>query len=668
MSHISGRIIIALFLSALAPTILVSSSLPPQPLALTLPPTLAPKSIAIPPASQGVLFQPTDWLYLPMTFSDYDPNRLTYHSASDSQPALAPDEGSIVFLSDREGRTDVYRTTLGGELATNLTKTAGADEDTPTFSPDGSKILFASNRAGDWNIYTMDADGSNAQLIVGNAGTDELHPAFSPSGSDIIFSSNRAAGNWDVYTATLTGSPWSRLTHDPAADRFPSYSTDGATVVFRSERDGNSEIYVMKADGSNPRRITTNPAYDGYPVLTPDGSGIVFASTRSGRDNVYQVNLAGAGLTGLEQRSGWEMATPRLAPSGRWLVYAGGPTGLAFDIYQQEFISPLQAIGQQGAVNLATSCEWDAGVLAFGWIHAWQRTGERRYYQWTRQWIDQCVKVKTNITHVNDGLLGYAALIIYQAEGGSERLAFAQRVADYLINTAARTADGTLTHDANRVWVDTLLGAIPFLTEMTRVSGDNSYSEEAVTQVIKHATHLQDTGSNLYHHAWDASRNDPAGQAYWGRGNGWAMLADTAILSSIAITHPARSTILSLMQKQAAALKPLQMASGLWHTVLTQSDFYSETSASALIGYALERGIAEGWLDENTYGASAHAALLGVWQQVLADGTVLNVSGPTWPMQEDEYNQIPRDALQLYGQGAALLAVSPSAAKKPFAQ
>jgi unsaturated rhamnogalacturonyl hydrolase len=208
--------------------------------------------------------------------------------------------------------------------------------------------------------------------------------------------------------------------------------------------------------------------------------------------------------------------------------------------------------------------------------------------------------------------------------------------------------------------VDTLLGTVPFLVEMSRVSGNNNFIDEAVTQVIKHAEHLQDPVAGLYHHAWDASGSSLAGQAYWGRGNGWALLADTAILPAITTTHPARLTILNIMQKQAAGLKPLQAATGLWHTVLTRADFYLETSASALIGYAVREGVERGWLNKNSYSPTAQAALLGVWRQALADGIVTNVSGPTWPMQEEAYNQIERGLLQLYGQGTVLLAESPA--------
>jgi len=623
------------------------------------------------------LFGPTNQTLLPLVLSGYDPNRLVHHySSNDVQPALSPDGDAAVFISDRDGRADVFRTSAMDAPAANLNPTL-AYKDTPIFSPDGSTIAFATNRAGDWDIYLMDADGSNVRVAVEGLGTDELHPSFAPDGLALAFSSNRADGNWDIYTAAI-GSPstvgeaasghrseWTRLTTHPAADRFPTLSADGGTagmraIAFRSERDGNSEIYLMDADGSSLRRLTDDPAFDGYPSITPDGSGVVFVSNRSGQWNVYVANLAGGGLIALEQREGWQMDTPRLSSDGRLLLYAGAPTDGDFDIYKREFASPLVLIAQRGAHNLGDHCDWEAGVLAYGWIHAWQATQDDQCRRWAQEWIAACIPLKTEIAHVNDGLLGYAALIAYETSGGPEYLASAQQVADYLMNTAPRTTDGTLTHDSNRVWVDTLLGAVPFLMEMSRISGDDIYADEAISQVIKHAAHLQNPTSGLYYHAWDESGHDPAGQFHWGRGNGWALLADVAVLSAIAPTHPQHSTILDIMQKQAAGLTPLQDAGGLWHTALTRPDSYLETSASALIGYALKQGIQEGWLDEDAHAGVAQAATLGMWRQVLADGTVTNVSGPTWPMLTwEEYNARPHGSLQLYGQGAALLLGSP---------
>jgi unsaturated rhamnogalacturonyl hydrolase len=609
------------------------------------------------PASQNAGFQ----VYLPSVFKAYEFDRLTYHPANDWQPALSPDGQTVVFVSDPDGLTDVFSIPLMGGQPINLSQTLSAREDMPVFSPDGSTIAFASDRDGDWSIYLMDTDGANVRpALSGDVGTDEVHPTFTPDGTALAFSSNRADGNWDIYVAPIGSSEWTRLTTDPAADRFPTLSSDGKTIAFRSERDGNREIYLMDTDGSNLRRVTDDPAFDSYPSVIPDGSGVIFVSDRSGRHNVYVVNLAGEGLAVLEQREGWRMDTPRLSRNGRLLIYAGGPTGSTFDIYKRQFVSPLMLIARRGADNLGGHCDWEAGVLAYGWISAWQLTQDDQYRRWAQEWIDACIPIKTEINHVNDGLLGYAALVAYETSERSEHLAFAQRVADYLMSAAPRTADGTLTHDTGRVWVDTLLGTVPFLIKMSQVSGGDIYADEAISQTIKHAAHLQNPTSGVYYHAWDESGSDPAGQVYWGRGNGWALLADVAVLSAVTPVHPLRSTVLDIMQKQAAGLRSLQDANGLWHTVLARTDSYLETSASALIGYALKRGIQEEWLDEDAYAAATQAASLRVWRQVQADGTVTNVSGPTWPMlTEEEYHARPRGSLQLYGQGVALLLESP---------
>jgi unsaturated rhamnogalacturonyl hydrolase len=555
----------------------------------------------------------------------------------------------------------VFYVRIGNEPALNLSQTDAADEDTPVFSPDGSQVAFASNRSGDWDLYLVAPDGTNVRAAVTNGSSDELHPSFTPDGQGLVFSSNREAGNWDIYTATIgSDGTWRRLTSHPSADRFPTVSPDGNAITFRSERDGDSEIYVMTGDGSDLRQITSNAAFDSYPTFTPDGSGVVFASDRAGKDGVYLVNVAGEGLIELEKDPAWRAFNPRVSADGRHFLHAGGPLDGQVDIYRREFTSPLLAIGKRGAASLSGECNWEEGVLALGWIHAWQETGDPQYGQWVREWVDACIAVKTHVSHVNDGLLGYAALTAYESSGQLEYRTFADQVAGYLMEIAPRTSDGTLTHDSQRVWVDTLLGTVPFLTKMSQISGNDVYIEEAITQTIKHAEYLQDPDSGLYYHAWDETQCNPAGHIVWGRGNGWALLADVVVLSTTPDSHPSHATILANMRNQAAGLRALQDSSGLWRTVLTRSDSYLETSASSLIGYSLEYGVQQGWLDSDAFSAPAESARLGVWRHTLANGTVTDVSAATWPMMsEEDYNARPHEELQLYGQGVALLLQSP---------
>jgi len=69
-------------------------------------------------------------------------------------------------------------------------------------------------------------------------------------------------GNTEIYVMNADGSQPERLTNELASDFGPSWSPDGAQLVFSSERDGNFEVYVMAADGSDPTRLTDDPADD----------------------------------------------------------------------------------------------------------------------------------------------------------------------------------------------------------------------------------------------------------------------------------------------------------------------------------------------------------------------------------------------------------------------
>lgn len=190
---------------------------------------------------------------------------------------------------------------------------------------------------------------------------------------------------------------------------------------------------------------------------------------------------------------------------------------------------------------------------------------------------------------------------------------------------------------------------------MWKQSGEVRYLDEAVFQVQGHARHLQDEGTGLYHHAWSEPANSYSGPAYWGRGNGWVVWAQAEVLAALPAGDARRDTLLAASQRQVKALVQRQTASGMWRTVITRSDFYAETSATALIAAGLLTAAANGQVD--SAGAEAAASSENAaWRQVTVDGIVKGVSGPTGPMdQEAAYNTISIPEFTLYGQGCMLL-------------
>ena len=146
-----------------------------------------------------------------------------------------------------------------------------------------AQIVFASDRVWadwEWEIYVMDTDGGN-QRNLSNAPGDDQYPSWSPDGMQIVFTADRSGKDWNrqIYVMNADGGNPQNLTNNPdddgwPDDRYPSWSPDGAHIVFTARREEHVEnklavtyeIYVMDVDGGNLQNLTNNPHSDASPA------------------------------------------------------------------------------------------------------------------------------------------------------------------------------------------------------------------------------------------------------------------------------------------------------------------------------------------------------------------------------------------------------------------
>jgi TolB protein len=142
----------------------------------------------------------------------------------------------------------------------------------PPPPPDPTRTIVM--RAG-FDIWVMDSLGGNLLNLNGDVYEDH-QPSWSPDGKTIAFVSNRS-GNLRIYLMAANGaSPAPLMSPNGFLEVDPAWSPDGKKIAFAADRGVTSDIYVVGVDGMGAVRLTTDTAYDYSPTWSPDGSKIAF--------------------------------------------------------------------------------------------------------------------------------------------------------------------------------------------------------------------------------------------------------------------------------------------------------------------------------------------------------------------------------------------------------
>ncbi|MBI4846911.1 MAG: PD40 domain-containing protein [Candidatus Omnitrophica bacterium] len=251
--------------------------------------------------------------------------RLTDDEESDLSPQWSPDGGKIVFVSGRDGNPEIYAMDADGSNVKRLTVYPGEDN-TPSWSPDGSKIVFISDRDGNSEIYVMDADGSNIKRITKEKDYDG-EPSWSADGQKIAFVSTRKFFRCcGLYTMNPQGAKLKLITQTPHdSGTFllgPDWSQDGTRIVFNSDKNRQTEndddIYAINSDGSNELRLTYSPSFDANPSWSSDGKKIIFDSReQAGNSQIYVIDSDGSNQRRISASSDWADWSPSWSPAGQ---------------------------------------------------------------------------------------------------------------------------------------------------------------------------------------------------------------------------------------------------------------------------------------------------------------------------------------------------------------
>jgi dipeptidyl aminopeptidase/acylaminoacyl peptidase len=161
----------------------------------------------------------------------------------------------------------------------------------PDVSPDGRTIVFARKMGDRSELFTIGRDGRGlAPLTASVPGVEWSGPRFRPPWGDAIVAARLLPGGWlDVVLVDRATGTVEQLTHDRAKDVEPTWTPDGASVVFRSDRDGVSNLYALRLADRRLVRVTNVVGGAFQPSVSPDGRSVAYAEYSS---RGYDVHVA----------------------------------------------------------------------------------------------------------------------------------------------------------------------------------------------------------------------------------------------------------------------------------------------------------------------------------------------------------------------------------------
>lgn len=277
--------------------------------------------------------------------------QVTTFPGEDRNPVFSKDGSTIYYLSEEKGTFNVHRIPAGGGTSTQLSFLK--DHPVRYLSMSDGGVLCFSYRG---ELYTMtegneprkvsvriNTDGRyNPERIISVNSADEYDP--SSNGKEVAF-----VHRGEVFVTSIAEGTTRRITNTPEQERNVSFSPDGRTLLYASERNGSWDLYTttiarkeekyfFNATLLKEEPLLATPAEEFQCAYSPDGKEVAYLEERT---TLKVLNLA-------------SKQTRTIVPGNRNYSYSDGDQWYEWSPdskwFVVSFLHEEQWIGQVGIV------------------------------------------------------------------------------------------------------------------------------------------------------------------------------------------------------------------------------------------------------------------------------------------------------------------------------
>jgi unsaturated rhamnogalacturonyl hydrolase len=292
--------------------------------------------------------------------------------------------------------------------------------------------------------------------------------------------------------------------------------------------------------------------------------------------------------------------------------------------------------------------DYEYGLMLNAVDRVWKITGDGKYYDYIKSNVDRFVddegNIRTykieeyNLDQINAGRI----LFIMYDKTGDEKYRKAIGLLRKQLADHPRTLEGGFWHKKiypYQMWLDGIYMEAPFYAEYAKRYGTTKDFDDVACQVLIIAKRTFDKKTGLFYHGYDESKKqkwaDPftgCSPNFWGRSMGWFVAGMADLMDYLPEDHKNRKEISGIFENAVNALINFQdKTTGTWFQVLDKFDKqgnYLEASSTALITYAIAKGINQKVLDRSlrNIALKAYNGIIEEFVSVDSEGNI-NLSG-----------------------------------------